>query len=233
MTIKTRIYTVLAVLVLSISTYILTAIYSLAGDTQIRLGSYDFFIPAEYGPEGFMNLSVRWFTSQFQSDEVAIFSISEEELSANISGYEVGQGRVSRNIKGLIRVWNDTQIKELQNPQRYSNLWRGTGRYQNRQVMQKGEYYQVFRTPKSPKVWTVLKLNPAEKIPLPDHSFDFWVARCVLQSKPFQRSETFTVCNSYSFVDNVVVEFYLAEENLRFMDEIRGLIEQKIKRWRS
>ena len=231
--IRKRIYMALAALVLTVSTFVLSAIYSLGGDTQIRLGAYDFFIPAEYAPEGFMNLSARWFTSQFQSDEVAVFVIYEEELSANISGYETGEGSVSRNIKGLIRVWNEEQIREIQNPQRYASLWRGTGSYQNRQVLPKGDYYHVYRNPQSPQAWTVLKQNPAEKYPLPSHSFDFWVARCRSQSNVLQKSKTFTVWNSYLFVDNVVVEFYLAEENLRYIDEIRLFIGQKIEGWRA
>ena len=229
--IRKRIYTVVAVLLFSISAYILSSIYSLAGENEIRLEPHHFFIPAEYGPSGFMNLSVRWFTSHFQSKDVAVFIISEEELSASISGYELGENGVSRNIKGLIRVWSAEQIEELQNPQRYSTLWRGTGPYQNRQVMPKGELFRVYRNPKSPKTWTVLKQNPAEKNPLPDHSFDFWVARCKQHSKSFQKSETVTICNSYVFVDDVVIEFYLAEENLRYIDDVRGFIVKKVNSW--
>ena len=107
--IKKRIYAAIAVLLFTMSGFVLNIIYSLAGDTEIRLGEYNFFIPAEYTPDGFRNLSARWFTSYFQSEEVAVFVIPEEELSANISGYRMGEEGASRNIKGLIRVWTEEQ----------------------------------------------------------------------------------------------------------------------------
>ena len=228
---RRRIYAAVAILLLASSAYVLSSIYSFAGENDIRIGPHHFFIPAEYGPSGFMNLSVRWFTSQFQSQDIAVFVISEEELRENIPNYEVGRNGIPRNIKGLIRVWSAEQIEVLENSQRYSTLWRGTGPYQNRQVVRKGNFFLVYRNPSSQKTWTVLKQNPAEKTPLPSNSFDFWVARCKQHSKTLQKSEVFTVCNSYVFVDDVVIEFYLAEENLRYIDEVRNFIVKKVGNW--
>ena len=77
-------------IIVIISFNILDSIYSLEGDTKIDMGRYQFNIPAEYGTQGFMNLSVRWFTRQFQPEEVAVFEIKEHELALNISAYKRG-----------------------------------------------------------------------------------------------------------------------------------------------
>lgn len=232
--IKKRFIGFVLLAVIFITAYILNDIYALSGDTEIRLGRYDFVIPAEYGTDGFMDLSARWFTSKFQSNKVAVFEIKASELKANISGYEVGQPGHARNIKGLIRVWNAQQMRDIKAPGRYENLWNGTGPYKNRQVIpySNGQFYRVYRVPESPKVWTVLSQNPSAENPLPEHSFDFWLARCRLQSPPFKKAQTFTVCNSYLYDDDVVVEFYLTENNLRYLDEIRVFLMEKIGQWR-
>ena len=225
---------IISILVI-ISLNILDSIYSLEGDSKIDMGRYQFNIPAEYGTRGFMNLSVRWFTRHFQSKEVAVFELKEHELALNISDYKVGESDHPRNIKGLIRVWDEKTLQTFKQPGRYASLWRGTGAYTKREVQpySNGKLYRVYRDASSKKIWTVLKQNPLQNNPLPDNSFDFWVARCRAHESKMPGSAQFTICNSYLLIDDVVVEFYLTEDNLETIDEIRQYLTEKVISWSS
>ena len=233
---KIIIAAVFIISILAITSFnILESIYSLEGDSKIEMGRYQFNIPAEYGTHGFMNLSVRWFTRQFQPEEVAVFEIKEHELALNISAYKIGESEHPRNIKGLIRVWNEKTLQTFKQPGRYANLWRGSGPYSGREVHPylNGKLFRVYRDASSKKVWTVLKQNPLQNDPLPENSFDFWVARCRAHESKMPGSAKFTICNSYLLIDDVVVEFYLAEDNLETIEEIRQYLAEKIISWRS
>lgn len=232
---KNFIYAFVLIIAIIFSAFILKSIYSLQGDSTVVSKGYQFNIPAKYGTRGFMNLSARWFTQHFQSEEIAVFQLPEDELALKVTGYKTGDGKHSRNIKGLIRVWDEATLENYQKPTRYKDLWRGSGPYSNREIhpYSYGKLFKVYREPNSKKIWTVLSQNPALKNPLPEKSFDFWVARCRLHDSFMPLSPEFTICNSYLFIDDIVVEFYLAEDNLETIEEIREVIAEKVLSWKS
>ncbi|PCJ17141.1 MAG: hypothetical protein COB04_09275 [Gammaproteobacteria bacterium] len=205
------------------------------GEVSATLGDYQFEIPEHETVARAGNPILRKLTGLGGKDQSVVFSIAASELRDQVPGYKVQEdGRLS-DVKGIIRVWSRLRIEQYQKPERYRDLWYGQGSYHNRviEAQSDSELYRVFRDTNKRSAWVVLNQQPSASAPQPDLMEQYWVARCSKQGSVGPFSERFVMCNSYFFMDDIVVEFYLAEHNLSAVADIRNVIREKIETWKT
>lgn len=209
--------------------------YFWRGDVSAQIGRYHFDIPEDETIARASSPIFRKVTGLGGKDQSVVFLISASEVGYQVPGYKtLEQGR-ELDVKGVIRVWDKLRIEQYQKPEHYRELWYGQGSYENRviEAQENSDLYRVFRDEEKRSAWVVLSQMPLAESQQPDVTEEYWVARCSTQGGASSFSESFVMCNSYFFVDDIVVEFYLAEDNLNYVADIRKIIRDKISVWKK
>lgn len=209
--------------------------YLWRADVNARIGSYQFDIPENETIPRASNPILRKMTGLGGKDESLVFLIPAAEVGVQVPAYKSQEEGRSLDVKGIIRVWDTLRIEQYLKPDRYRDLWYGQGRYKNRIVeLQEGApLYRVFRDSSHRNAWVVLNQMPLAGVPQPEVMDEYWVARCSKQGRGGVFGSSFVMCNSYFFVDDIVVEFYLSEDNLAHVGDIRNIIREKIMVWKK
>ena len=205
------------------------------GDMEATIKGHHFFIPADETIERAASPIYRSITGLGGRNDAVVFAIDADEVAMQIPGYKKVEEGHPLDVRGIIRVWDPIRIEQYRKPERYQDLWYGQGSYKARLIEPQpgAPLYRVYRNSEKRNTWVVLNQEPMPGVSQPLSTEDYWVARCSRQKSFTPMTEAFVLCNSYFFSDDIVVEFYLAEDNLPHIAAVRDIIELKLRSWKK
>jgi hypothetical protein len=193
-----------------------------AGSVEFKLGKHVLHVPEENSMEGQQPFWLRWVGGLDDSTRSSSLVISEQELVANVQGYQV----TGVDMHATLSALTDVEIQRYQDAQRYADQWFGVGDYRGQRVEAIGTLYRVFR-PNERNAWIVVKLIPDPTQQLPRNPLDFYVARCT----EYGSSVGDARCQTYVLVGDLALDFYISERNLPLVDQVRAFLEMKLRSW--
>lgn len=200
---------------------------------DIQLGKYKFKVPAENSLDKVSLSWLRWVPGLDSSAGETMFTISADEISAAIPGYNRTDGRYIENISGLLSALTPIERESYLNSNWLSDLWNATDSYKQRIVEECGAgCYKVFRKVEYSYSWALLKVAPQPELPMPKKTSDFWVAHCLEAKGTITKNGRHVGCASNIVVDDFLIEFNVSEQNLEQIDLIRDYLAKKITSWR-
>lgn len=211
----------------------------IASDTiTIKRGKYSFKIPkinaSRQGavPDWLSKISG---LDDGSRDYLLLFTASE--ISNSVRGYKVKDGEYVENIEARLSVLTQKEIESYQNSAfgTVGDSWYGRGLYENRHIEQLPgqEVYKVYYNGKYKDTWMLFKRYPDKSQTIPEGTFDFWIASCTKGQSPITESGEIVSCKTHVFFDDIAVEFFIRNQNLSLVDEVKAFIKAKVLEWKQ
>lgn len=226
-------FILVALFVLIVTAYAVSEFMS--DSVTAKLGPYTFDIPKKYARQGSIS---RWITRLPGLDDGSrafMLEFPAEELVDAVSGYQMRDGRYVEVIRAILNVLEPYEVARYENPDRYRDLWEKLLDDKDGIVepFQNVGWFKVSSVPDD-HLWEVVKVLPKNKVEMPKDPLDFWVASCRtgVGESPVTATGKIEDCLTYTFYDDIVIEFYISGQNLHLIDDVRAYLRDKVESWR-
>lgn len=228
---KTRLLVMLGILVLGAAAY--GAVVIMSDNYKVTLGQHTFDVPKQYSRQGAVPKWLLTLPGLDNGSRDYMLKFPASEIAAQVPGYKKTNGQYKEDIRAILAVLTPEEIKRYQDAGRYRDLWYAENSYRERIIEPYPDrpWVRVYRKIDYPRLWTVLKKSPQSEGALPQNVSDFWVGSCRLGNSPITGSGKIVDCQSYIFYNDIAIDFYISEQNLYVIDDVRAFLKSKIESW--
>lgn len=228
---KKALLAILGILVVGVAAY--GAVLVMSDAYKVTLGQHTFNIPKQYSRQGAIPQWLLTLPGLDDGSRDYMLTFPAEEIAAEVHGYKKTNGKYKEDIRAILAVLTHAEIKRYQDSGRYRDLWYAEDSYRERIIESYSDrpWFRVYRKLDYPRLWTVLKKSPEAERTLPSNVSDFWVGSCRLGNSPLTGSGKLVDCQSYVFYDDIAIDFYISEQNLDVIDDVRAFLRSKIESW--
>lgn len=230
--IKKLLLSILGMAVIGTVAYV--AAFAISDSYDVSLGQHRFRIPKEYSQQGVIP---KWLSATPGLDDGSrsyTLVFSAEEIATRVPGYKPMDGRFKEDIRAILAVLTRADIKSYRDADRHRDLWHARNFYHQPTIepYENRPWFRVYGKYEYPRMWSVIKKSLKRGDAFPQHVFDFWVADCVSGNSPITKSGKIVDCLTYVSYDDIAIDFYISEQNLDVVDDVRALLKSKVESWR-
>jgi hypothetical protein len=163
---------------------------------SITVGGRTFSIPVQYVRDE-PPLWLRMLPGLDDGSREFPILISAEELAGKIPAYIVRDGDRLHDLLARVVILTDVEQSRYLNPEQFSDIWNGTGAYQDR-VIERDDWglVRVYRR-SDPGSWAVFSVDPGEAS-IPRDVYSFWLGQCLQINCPICETGMHTSCRRTS-----------------------------------
>ncbi|MDZ4380600.1 MAG: hypothetical protein U0942_04590 [Parvibaculum sp.] len=205
---------------------------SLLSDTyRVALGQHVFNIPTQYSRQG----AASQLTGADEDSRSYMLEFSAEDVAAEVSNYKTTNGSYRENIRAVLIAPTFDESKRYQSPGYLKDIWNAEGSYRDAIIESYAgrSWLKVYRKIEYPYSWAVLREMPEKNRSVPENVFSFWIANCLSGNSPITQSGEIVICQSYALDQDIVIDFYISEQNLDVIEDVRLFLKSKIELWKE